>query len=435
MLRGLGLGAAAAPFIPLLESVAGGPETPPKRLLMFFHPHGTIRENWLPVGGEQDFSLPSILAPLQPHREHLVVLDGLQMVPSGPPGGSHTVGPAYLFTGSPMLAGDDFMHPNSGGPHGWGSSASIDQAVAEVIGGSTPFRSLELGVNVGNNHPGARISYQGPGLPLAPEPSPHAMFANIFGSQGIDTETAAKIKAERLSVIDTIKPQLESLETQVSTLDRTKIEAHLDGIRQMEQALSAEYVCQTPTLGPEVLDPNVNLPAMDVVSRQHLDLIVDSFACEVTNVASIMYRRGENDNFPYPHLGINDSHHQTSHAGDSDMAARDLMTQIYTWFAGEVAYLAERMSQIVEPDGSTMLDNTLIVWGSEISKGNTHDWTNMPFVLMGGAGGAIQGERFLSYPGENHCRLLVSIANAMGLNINAFGGFDDGSGPLPGLVS
>ncbi|MCH9688116.1 MAG: DUF1552 domain-containing protein, partial [Deltaproteobacteria bacterium] len=165
MLRGLGLSAAAAPFVPLLESVAGEVQAPPKRLLMFFHPHGTIRENWLPTGGVKDFELPSILAPLQAYREHLVVVDGLQIYPSGPPGGMHTVGPAYLFTGSPMLAGDDFMHPNSGGPHGWGSHASIDQAVADHIGTSTPFRSLELGVQVGNNHPGSRISYQGPGLP------------------------------------------------------------------------------------------------------------------------------------------------------------------------------------------------------------------------------------------------------------------------------
>ncbi|MEM7153378.1 MAG: DUF1552 domain-containing protein [Myxococcota bacterium] len=434
LLRSLGLGAAAAPFLPLLESAAGEPEAPPKRLLLFFHPHGVIRDTWLPQGTETDFTLPTMLEPLAPFQDRMVVLDGLQIVPSGPPGGPHTVGPAYLFTGSPMLAGDDFMHPSSGGPHGWGSSQSIEQAVADVIGTTTPFRSLELGVQVGGNHPGSRMSYLDAGFPLAPEPNPHAMFESIFGSIGVDTETAAKLKAERLSVIDTILPQLETLQGQVSSFDQIKIDAHLTGIRQIEQALSAEYVCQAPTLGEAVELPNSNYEEMGTISRQQIDLLVDSFACQVTNVASLMYRRGENDNFPYPHLGIADSHHQTSHAGDSDTEAHALLTDIYRFYAEELAYLAQRLDSIVEPDGSTMLDNTLIVWGSEVAKGNTHEWTNMPFVLLGGAGGAVPGGRFLSYPGRNHCQLLVSVANAMGLPITEFGGFDDGSGPLPGLV-
>lgn len=434
LLQGLGVSAAVAPFLPLLESAAGGVEAPPKRLVLVFHPHGTIRENWLPVGGETDFTLPSILDPLEPYRDHLNVIDGLSIVPSGPAGGPHTVGPAYLFTGSPMLAGNDFMHPSSGGPHGWGSHQSIEQAVADVIGTQTPFRSLELGVQIGGNHPGSRISYLDAGFPLAPEPNPQAMFQTIFGDIGVDTQTAARLKAERLSIIDTIKPQLETVQEQVSTVDRMKIDAHLEGIRQMEQALSAEYVCQAPELGAEVSNPNNNFEQMGTLSRQQIDLMVDSFACGVSNVASLMYRRGENDNFPYPHLDIGDFHHSTSHAGDSDMAARAQMTEIYRWFATEVAYLAERLSGITEPDGSTMLDNTLIVWGTEIARGNNHEWSNMPFVLLGGAGGSVPGGRFLSFPGENHCRLLVSVANAMGLGINAFGGFDDGSGPLPGLV-
>ncbi len=433
-LEALGISAAVTPFLPLLESAAGGVEQPPKRLILLFHPHGVIRENWLPVGGESDFVLPSILEPLEPYREHLTVIDGLQINPSGPPGGPHTVGPAYLFTGSPMLEGNDFMHPSSGGPHGWGSHQSIEQAVADVIGTQTPFRSLELGVQVGGNHPGSRISYLEPGFPLAPEPNPHAVFQNIFGDVGVDTETAAKLKAERLSVIDTIKPQLDTIHGQVSTIDQMKIDAHIEGIRQMEQALSAEYVCQAPVLGEEVPNPNNNFEQMQTLSRQQIDLLVDSLACGVTNVASLMYRRGENDDFAYPHLGIIDSHHMTSHAGDSDVEARATMTEIYRWYAEEAAYLAHRLRGITEPDGSTMLDNTLIVWGTEVAKGNNHEWLNMPFVLLGTAGGRVPGNRFLSYPGQNHCRLLTSIGNAMGLDIDGFGGFDDGSGPLPGLV-
>ena len=433
LLQTLGVSATVSPFLPLLRSAAGGPETPPVRLLLMFHPHGTIRENWLPTGTSSDFTLPAILDPLAPYQDRLVVIDGLDIVPSGPPGGTHTVGPAYLFTGSPMLEGDEFLHPAVGTPHGWGSGPSVDQVVAEQIGTQTPFKSLEFGVQTSiNNHPGARISYAGADQPLTPERNPHSMFERIFGDFGVDTQTAAKLKAERLSVIDVVKPQLQVVHNQVAADDRIKIEAHLDGIRAMEQALSAEYVCTPPNIG----DP-VDLGSFgntEIISHQQLDLLLEAFACQATNVANVMFRVGENDNNPYAFIGIDDPHHTTTHAGDSDAAARAEMTTIYRWYAQQLAYLAAGLDAIEEPDGSTVLDNTLVVWGTEIAKGNNHSWENMPFVLLGGAGGRLQTQRFHQFDGENHCRLLTSICNVMGLPVTEFGGFDDGSGPLPGIA-
>jgi len=431
LLAGLGVSAAVAPFIPLLESAAGGPEAPPKRLLLMFHPHGTIYDRWVPTGTATDFALPTILSPLAPFQDRLVVLDGLKIAVDGPPGGPHTVGPAYLWTGSPMLAGDEFNHPCCG-MHGWASSASVDQAIAAQIGNDTPFRSLEFGVQTGGSHPGSRMSYVAANQPLAPERDPFAMFERIFGDQSIDTEAAARRKAERLAVIDLVKPELDTLTAKVSQTDRNKIDTHLSAIEQMQNQFSSTYTCELPDLG----DP-VEIGSYDnteVVSRQQLDLITEAFACGVTNVASIMYRRGENDNFPYPFLGIADGHHTLSHDGPSNAASQDALTAIYRWHADQLAYLAARMDAIIEPDGSTLLDNTIIVWGSEIAVGNTHSMANMPFVMLGGGGGSIDTGRFLQYPGQNHNRLLVSLCQAFGLDVQSFGGFDDGSGPLPGLL-
>ena len=157
-------------------------------------------------------------------------------------------------------------------------------------------------------------------------------------------------------------------------------------------------------------------------------------ACGVTNVGSLMIRVGENDNNPYPFLGDELLHHSTSHAADSDQAARDWMTNVYTWYAEMLAYLATRLDGIEDPQGGTMLDNTIILWGSEIAKGNNHSWEDMPFVMVGGGGGSLVTDRFVRYDSQNHCRLLVSCCNAMGLNVSAFGGFDDGSGPLTEIL-
>jgi hypothetical protein len=431
LLEGLGVSAAALPFLPLLESSAGGPETPPKRLLLMFHPHGTVRERWLPTGTNSDFVLPTILDPLVPFQDRLVVIDGLRMAVSGPPGGPHTVGPAYLWTGSPMLAGDEFNHPCCG-MHGWASSASVDQAIAAAIGNETAFRSLEFGVQAGGSHPGSRMSYLDANQPLAPESDPFAMFQRVFGDQDVDIETAARRKAQRLAVIDVVKPELDGLVERVSQTDRVKIEAHLDAIAQMQNQFQSSYACTAPTLGEPV---DLGSFAMtEAISHQQLDIIAEAFACGVTNVASIMYRRGENDGFPYPFLGVDFEHHLTTHEGDSNLAAVDDLTTIYRWYAQQLAYLAARMDAIIEPDGSTLLDNTIIVWGSEIAKGNSHSWENMPFVMLGGGGGVLNTGRFHSFPGQNHNRLLVTLCNAFGLPLTSFGGFDDGAGALPGVL-
>lgn len=433
MLEAMGVSAALAPFVPLLRSAKGGEEAAPKRFITFFTPHGTIYENWLPTGTVDDWELSPILAALAPVKDRTIVVDGLDIVASGPPGGPHTVGPAYLFTGSPMLEGDEFEHQTSGGPHGWGSSISVDQAIAEVVGASTPFKSLELGVQNGGAHPGARISYAGPGQPLAPEPNPQATFNKLFGGQNQSVEAKAKLKADRLRVVDLVKDELDALEGKVNQSDRLKIEAHIAGINQIEDWVNAEYDCGEFDLGP--VPAPYDLAQTDVLMQQQIDLLVEAMACGVTNVGSLMLRVGENDNFAYPFLGDEQLHHSTTHAADSDAEARAWMTNVYAWYAEMLAHLALRLDGIEDPQGGTMLDNTIIVWGTEIAKGNTHSWQDMPFVVVGGGGGSLVTDRFLRYGGQNHCRLLVSLCNAMGLDVTTFGGFDDGAGPLTEMLA
>jgi hypothetical protein len=433
ILAGLGVSAATLPFLPVLESAAGGGETPPLRFLVFYHPHGVVRDAWLPTGTTDDFTLPTILAPLSAFQDRLLVLDGLDVRPTGPIGGHHTVGPPFVFTGSPMEEGTDFDH-GCCTPHGWNTHASIDQVIADAIGPGTPFGSLQVGVQTGGNHPGGRISYAGPGQPLAPERNPQALFEAVFGELGVDEATAAKRRADRLSVIDLVAPELEAVQGKVGANDQLKIERHLDALRDMETQLQTEYTCTTPA-APAVAAYD-DVANVGTVSRQQLDILAEALACDLTRVASVMYRQGENDGKAYPHLGVDAEHHFTSHEVlETNTAARDDLVTIYEFYGQELAYLAGRLDGMVESDGTTVLDNTIVLWTSEVAVGRTHVWDSMPIALLGGGGGRIQTGRFHQYGGENHCRLLVTLCQAYGLDVDTFGGFDTGGGALPGILA
>jgi hypothetical protein len=172
----------------------------------------------------------------------------------------------------------------------------------------------------------------------------------------------------------------------------------------------------------------------EVVDSQ-IELIAASLACDLTRVASFQYTLGENDNVGYPWLGINDGHHNLTHAADSDAQSWEQVAQIREWYAEKFAQLLDRLEQITEGDG-TLLDNTMVVWASELGIGNTHSFKSTPFVVAGGAGGQIETGRYLEFDEAiEHNRLLVSMCQAMGLSdVETFGDTDLGSGPLPGLL-
>jgi hypothetical protein len=132
-------------------------------------------------------------------------------------------------------------------------------------------------------------------------------------------------------------------------------------------------------------------------------------------------------------LGIPDGHHDLSHLGDGDQSMVDKITSINEWYSEEVKYLLDAMAAVPEGDG-TMLDNSIVLWGNELSRGNSHGNHPVPFVLFGGGGGVLQTGRYLQYDDVIHNRMLVSICNLMGLDISTFGDQDNGSGGLPGLT-
>jgi hypothetical protein len=434
LLGSLGASAALSPFIPLLN--AHGQEEQPLRLILWFTPHGTIYDNWKPSGSETDFTLGPILRPLERHRSKINVLDGLKIQADGV-GAPHTKGPPLLWTASPLNDDMTFTRPDGSGGmyYGWNSAPSVDQVISSKLNVSTPYRSLEFGVRSGGNHPGSRMIYTGKETPLAPETNPWQAFNRLIGDIGKTSEELEQIRAERRSVLDVLDGELSGLQSRVSSADRRKIDAHLQAVREIELRLqSSGIACEGPVLGSEVdSNKSSNTP---VVMDAMISLMAASLSCGLTRFASMQYRVGENDGgYLYDWLGITAlEHHLLTHEPDSNAAAKADLTKIYTWYTEMFAKFLDKLEATPEGNG-TMLDNSLVVWGSELGKGNSHSFDKIPFVVAGGAGGKLQTGRYLKYDGVEHNRLLVSMAHLMGVpELTTFGGTDGNSGGLGGFT-
>jgi hypothetical protein len=427
----LGLGAAAAvsQFFPLSQSRAedGGF---PRRLVLLFSPNGTIYENWKPSGSGDAFTLKTILAPLEPFKDKLLIADGLRYAKGGA-GNAHMQGPGKIWTGSALLAGDEFSG-GGGATSGWGGGISIDQHIVNELSPPTKFGSLEFGVQTGSAQIRSRMSYAGSNQPIPPEDDPKAMYDRLFGDFGKDQAELEAARAERKSVIALLEKQLAVLGPRYGKDDALKIEAHLDALNEIEKRLDSSGVypeaCVPPVVGDFDVQANDNFPA---VTKAQLDLLAMSLTCDMTRVASLMWNTATSGK-RFTWLDIAEGHHDLSHEGDTNTTARTKLTKINTWYAQQVAYLMEKLDSVPEGDG-TLLDNTLIVWGNELGKGNVHSHHPIPFVLAGGAAGHFQMGRSLDFGDTPHNRLLVSLCDYMGVSVTDFGDLDPGTGKLQGL--
>lgn len=431
ILRGLGVSAALAPFVPALS--ASGDAGGIKRFIFFFTPHGTVWSRWLPAGSRTSFTLDGILSPLERHKAKLNVIDGMRVIAETSVGAPHTKGMPLLSTASPLLEDMTFSRDDGMGVYyyGWNSAPSIDQVIAARCSEGLPYRSLELGVLAGGNHPGQRLSYRAAEQPLAPVQSPYVAFDRLFGG-GREGSELAELRARRQSVLDHVTGELSALSPRIAAADRQKLEAHLEAIREVERSLVTEE-CAGPVLEPsvDVLDP-MQVPW--VVDGQ-LGILVRALACNLTNVASFQMSVGENDGnvYVWEPLRMMREHHLTTH--EQDPASLDDLASIYTWYAGRFAHLLDLLDSVDEGTG-TLLDHSVVVWGSEIGTGWNHDFGRVPFVVAGGCAGAVRTGQFLSLPNVEHNRLYVSLCRAMGLtDVDRFGATDLGNGPLTELLT
>lgn len=418
-LRDLGLTAAAAPFVMGLPSVSGAKLDPaPKRLIIMFSPNGTIPEAFWPDQAGPLETMKPILSPLEALRSRTMVLKGVCNQVRGD-GDNHMRGMSCLLTGHELFPGN--IQGGSHTPAGWAKGISIDQEIRNFLQSKkdtrTRFGSLEFGVAVPNRaDPWTRMSYAGPNKPVAPIDDPRQMLDKLYGS--------ARDTADVLSIVDGVKDDLRRVSDKLSPEDRRMLAEHMELVAAMETNLKNvdsddQLNHPVPEIDPTIELVNDNTPT---ISRMQIDLLVNSFANNMSRVATLQFMRSVGQ-ARMNWLGVKSGHHSLSHEPDKNTEAHEYLIKINTWFCGELAYLAKRLADTPEPGGvgGSMLDNTLIVWTNELGKGNSHTLNNIPMVLVGGDNLGIKSGRCLELDKVPHNRLLMTFARAMGHNLDTFG--------------
>jgi hypothetical protein len=423
--RGLGASAALVPFLSSLYP-SRTRAAPQKRALFVYVPDGCIPAKWHPTGSETSFTLPEMSAPLEPIKQHLVFVDGLTMYSGG---ATHEGGAAKVLTGV--------------------GAQSLDIFLGEKIGGSSPFRSLQLGVGATFQNGSGSVSYIGPGQPVNPDDDPLNAFSRVFGSVGGGAD-ADLAKRKKKSVLDAALADLTALQTKLGSTERQKLGVLLDSLREVEARITGGGAvaasCGAPSFdrrGFSVIETDYypktyhKEEQFKTVGLMQMDLTVLALACGATNVASLQWSHAVSPTHILE-TGVTTGNHDASHYGEpSSQNAKDFVT-LKRWFMDQFVYLIEKMENTPD-EGGSLLDNTLVVLCSELGDSNLHDHDRVPFVLAGGAAGAIKTGRYLNYQGkhngknEPHTKLLVSVANAVGAGIDSFGYTGEGTGGLSGL--
>lgn len=435
-LRGAGGLAVALPFLDAMSGSASAVEFP-KRFVVFFTGLGTVKSAWKPAGTEASFELGEILAPLAPYRDKLLVLEGVDMESAyHGPGDAHQQGIGQALTGTELQEGTLFPYAcNPAARVGWGGGVSVDQFLAARLGQRTKLSSLELGVQVQYANVSSRVSYRGPGQPVPPEDDPRAAFDRLFTDLSADPADLARRRALRRRVLGDVMEDYGALSRKLGGEDRQKLEHHLEALGEIEARLEAPGllggVCALPELG-EPLDvyANDNFPA---IGRLQMDLLTMALACDLTRIASIQWSATEAGKV-FTWLGQSETHHALSHSHPSDEQGKLQLVDIGRWQAEQLAYLLGKLDAIPEGAG-TLLDNTIVLWCTDVSEGQNHSRRDMPYVIAGGGGGALRTGRLLRYAGDPHNNLLVTLCNAMGVEVSTFGNPAYCTGLLPGLLA
>lgn len=450
-LRGAGGIAVALPWLEFFQASHGscaraqstGTPAHAQRYLTVFTPGGTVLDKWRPSGTETAPVLSPILAPLEPMKDRLLILDGLDM--KSAVGGIHESGIIALLTGTPQ---SDAHRRFASGP-------SIDQVLADRF--DKPRRSLELAIRwaTGKGHgllaTNNCLNFESSSgyKPIPPRLDPAQIWNDLFQTQNAQQSNGAKARlARKKSVLDFLDRRYASLSQQLGSEDRAKLEQHLTKIREIERTLeelpSQSAVCVPPELvDTSDYNPRSGLNSSDdgsirdrstdeaipKVGKLMIDMLVMAFACDLTSVGTLQWTDTEAKH-TFPWLSLSEHHHFYQHDGGFKPAE---CQKICTWYSEMHLYLLQAM-QSVDMGGHSLLDESVVFFGSELQEPPSHKTNNMPFMLAGGGGGLRTG-RWLRYNSVSHNNLLLSILHLFGDERTSFGDPSFCDGPLSNLTA
>jgi len=425
-LRQLGGAAVAPAILPLLPTAAAAGTGFPQRLLVVCHGQGTLVDELLLSDGPGPLELGPILAPLERHRERLLVVQDVDDATNSldAPYNAHTRCRLHALTAQGMqwaASGDGVAPSSAGGP-------SIDQYVASRWAGRTPLRSLELGVKV-SSLTGAQWLWRGVGQPVTPEADPDVALARLFGDfMGTDPAEVQRRRVRRDLVLDAVQRQFDRVTPSLASEDRQRLLVHQQAIEEVRASLAGAALgdaCQVPDL-------DLGAGSHDDVSAAHARLLAMAFACDLTRVGTLAF--GDINAFPWLDVDLPAGWHDAVHAGpDAAPGARQTLITTFAWFSAQLARVLDALDAVPEGSG-TLLDNTLVLFANTFSDGSTHSHEGKTYVLAGGAPG-LRMDRVVDAVGAPHGELLTSVLNAIGIHDDAFGDRDFCDRALPGVWS
>ena len=410
---------------------AATPTGAPLRMAYMYFPNGAIQEHWWPKGEGKDFEFSQTMKPLESLKNRVQIFSGLDHInaTAGRDGaGDHARANGTFLTGVRVkkTAGADIF-----------AGVSIDQVVAQHVGHLTRFPSLELTCDAvrksGNCDSGYscayqhNLSWQSPTVPMAPEPNPRFVFERLFGegSRGQRAQNLKMRQAQQRSILDFVMDDARSLQRELASRDRQKLDEYLTSVREIEKRIEkSDQFKDTP-------DPNVATPSGIPSSfEEHMNLMYDmmvlAFQTDSTRIATFLLA-GDGNNRAFPEIGVAEGHHHLSHHQNKEEMV-EKVAQIDLWYMQQFAKFLKKLEDTKDVDGQSLLHNSMIVYGCGNSDGNRHTHANLPVVVAGGGGGAFETGRFVKAGGEPMSNLFLSMADRMG--VSSLDRFGDSTGRL-----
>jgi len=427
LLRGIGVSIA----LPVLDSMlpAFSPaKKAPLRMLFSYVPNGIIMKDWTPIDNGSSFDLPRILQPMTPYRDKMLLVTGLMQkngYANGDGPGDHARAAATYLTG---------VHAKKTQGADISVGVSMDQLAAQKVGNATRFPSLELtcedGKMAGNCDSGYScaysnsISWRSATTPNPPELNPRAAFERLFGASDEDPETRKKTRRYDRSILDGVMEDTRNLERNLGPTDRRKMDEYMSSVREIETRIQkAER--DNKEVVPQMERPEAAPADLGDHARLMYDLMRVAFQTDMTRIATFMLTR-EGSSRTYREIDLPEAHHPlTHHQGNPEMIEK--VYRINRYHMELFAEFIGKMAKTPDGDGS-LLDHSMLVYGSGLEDGNRHEHNNLPVLIMGGACGTIKTGRHLALPSRTPINnLYVSMLDRMGVPGETLG---DSTGPV-----
>jgi hypothetical protein len=419
VLRGVGA-AVALPFldamVPASTALANTAAAPKPRLGFFYFPHGAVMEQWTPTTEGTDFEVSPILAPLKPFHDHLTVVSNIGNRP-GESRAVHALVPATWLS---------CVHPEETlSPH---MAPTVDQIAALQVGQDTPWPSLEVATAQGHGQGSAcergygcsysgTLSFRNATTPLPIESNPRTLFLRLFG-QGDSARERQYIARQTTSLLDMIAGETSALKSTLGPADRATLDDYLSNVREVERRVNNVAHSDVAKLTlPEV--PGATSQSFDEHLGLMFDLMALAYQGNLTRIQSFMIA-AEVTEQTYGWIGVPDAFHALSHHGN-DPAKKARLALIQRYHAQKFADFLTKLSKMQEGDG-TMLDHSLILFGSNMSNSNAHNQYPLPTAILGKACGKVRGGQHINFAQRTPlANVLLTMLQRTGVNIEKVG--------------